>query len=344
MLGGCIRECLHSAAAHSCRGDCPYLQVHVRNARIVLKPKLDTTNDAFQRSTGGFAACWGLSLPTTWSIVAGRSRLAPSSCPRTCSARPRVAVCPWTSSLSLLHTKGTNKKALQDMSKQVKAAVEIQVVVFPSTRPCEPGGNRPSEGRAKKGRGQVLPGAYSSVGLKSPWPPKSPRYRRYLFRPSEPVHIYSGQASRGTEEMSLQVGPCKLESRQRTAQKSRRRPSALRWWGRPRARPGSNQLNESWVLATLQNSQEGEKLWTYSAERNSGCFPLLEKDVALDRLDSSLRGGWFHARRWRFLSGCCERRSRRSEQADASSFGAAQPWQDDGRRPFKYPSPREAGG
>ena len=30
--------------------------------------------------------------------------------------------------------------------------------------------------------------------------------------------------------------------------------------------------------------KEGDNLWTYSAERNSGCFPLLEKEVQLDRL------------------------------------------------------------
>ena len=35
--------------------------------------------------------------------------------------------------------------------------------------------------------------------------------------------------------------------------------------------------------ARCVRAQEGEKLWTYSAERNSGCFPLLEREVQLDR-------------------------------------------------------------
>ena len=55
-----------------------------------------------------------------------------------------------------------------------------------------------------------------------------------------------------------------------------------------------------------EKMQDQGKLWTYSAERNSGCFPLLDKDIPLDRM-------------------------LRQEVS-----------QDDGRKPFKYPSPREA--
>ena len=48
------------------------------------------------------------------------------------------------------------------------------------------------------------------------------------------------------------------------------------------------------------------QLWTYSAERNSGCFPLLDRDIPLDRM-------------------------LRQEVP-----------QEDNRKAFKYPSPREA--
>ena len=37
-------------------------------------------------------------------------------------------------------------------------------------------------------------------------------------------------------------------------------------------------------LSHSHDLKEGDNLWTYSAERNSGCFPLLEKEVQLDRL------------------------------------------------------------
>lgn len=55
-----------------------------------------------------------------------------------------------------------------------------------------------------------------------------------------------------------------------------------------------------------EKMQDEGQLWTYSAERNSGCFPLLEKEVPLDRM-------------------------LRQEVP-----------QEDNRKPFKYPSPREA--
>lgn len=58
--------------------------------------------------------------------------------------------------------------------------------------------------------------------------------------------------------------------------------------------------------ALREKMQDQGQLWTYSAERNSGCFPLLDKDVPLDRM-------------------------LRQEVP-----------QEDNRKPFKYPSPREA--
>eukprot|EP00931_Biecheleriopsis_adriatica_P023607 TRINITY_DN14874_c0_g1_i3.p1 TRINITY_DN14874_c0_g1~~TRINITY_DN14874_c0_g1_i3.p1 ORF type:complete len:1163 (-),score=247.48 TRINITY_DN14874_c0_g1_i3:114-3602(-) len=38
------------------------------------------------------------------------------------------------------------------------------------------------------------------------------------------------------------------------------------------------------ALRAKMDGQEGKKLWTYSEERNSGCFPMLDKEVPLDRM------------------------------------------------------------
>lgn len=60
------------------------------------------------------------------------------------------------------------------------------------------------------------------------------------------------------------------------------------------------------ALRAKMAGQEGQKLWTYSEQHNSGCFPMLDKEVSLDRM---LR-----------------------EEVK----------QDDGRETFRYPRPREA--
>eukprot|EP00913_Durusdinium_trenchii_P016248 g15270.t1 len=62
--------------------------------------------------------------------------------------------------------------------------------------------------------------------------------------------------------------------------------------------------------ALREKMQDQGQLWTYSAERNSGCFPLLDKDVPLDRM------------------------LRQEVPQDSREL--------DNRKPFKYPSPREA--
>eukprot|EP00435_Cladocopium_sp_Y103_P050591 s77_g15.t1 len=65
-----------------------------------------------------------------------------------------------------------------------------------------------------------------------------------------------------------------------------------------------------------EKMQDEGQLWTYSAERNSGCFPLLEKEVPLDRM------------------------LRQEVPQDCDHWCSAP--QEDNRKPFKYPSPREA--
>jgi len=60
------------------------------------------------------------------------------------------------------------------------------------------------------------------------------------------------------------------------------------------------------ALREKMAGQEGQKLWTYSEQHNSGCFPMLDKEVSLDRM-------------------------LRQEVK-----------QDDGREAFRYPRPREA--
>ena len=97
--------------------------------------------------------------------------------------------------------------------------------------------------------------------------------------------------------------------------------------------------------------KEGDNLWTYSAERNSGCFPLLEREVQLDRL-----GCWALSVALISCPPATSSRSRTEDVAggDPAGFAAscggsvclAPPrhvsLQEDDRKPFKYPSPREA--
>lgn len=132
-------------------------------------------------------------------------------------------------------------------------------------------------------------------------------YQRMLqTRAEEPPTDMISTNKKVVQEMSRQVKAASGERKvgpRKEVDKSFLEPSEVVYIYSGQAKNTAEQQKRA--IRAKMVGKEGDNLWTYSAERNSGCFPLLEKEVQLDRM---LR-----------------------EEIP----------QEDDRKPFKYPSPRE---